>query len=71
MGVSATREIASCIDCDKKKLSFVGRTYFQPEIKIQVARGVFIGVAYSIYCRCSDFKNKITLFFGGNFSEAF
>jgi hypothetical protein len=71
MGVSATREIANCIDCDKEKLSFIGRTYFQPEIKIQVAREIFIGAAYSIFCRCSDFKNKITLFFSGNFSEVF
>jgi hypothetical protein len=70
MGVSATREIADCIDCDKEKLRFIGRTYFQPEIKIQVAREIFIGVAYTIFCRCSDFKNKITLFFGGNFSGA-
>jgi hypothetical protein len=69
MGVSATREIANCIDCDKKKLSFVGRTYFKPEIKIQVAREIFIGAAYSIFCRCSDFKNVITLFISGNFSE--
>jgi len=70
MGVSATREIGNCVDCDKEKLSFIGRAYFQPEIKIQVARDVFIGAAYSIFCRCSDFKNKITLFFGGNFSQA-
>ncbi|MCX6577129.1 MAG: hypothetical protein NTV82_12150 [Candidatus Aminicenantes bacterium] len=70
MGVSATREIGNCVDCDKEKLSFIGRTYFQPEIKIQVARDVFVGAAYSIFCRCSDFKNKITLFFGGNFSQA-
>ncbi len=69
MGVSATREIASCLDCDKEKLSFIGRTYFKPEIKIQVAREIFIGAAYSIFCRCSDFKNVITLFFSGNFSE--
>jgi hypothetical protein len=70
MGVSATREIADCIDCDKEKLSFKGRTYFQPEIKIQVAREVFIGAAYTIFCRCSDFKNKIILFLSGNFSRA-
>lgn len=69
MGISATREIANCIDCDKVKMSFIGRTYFKPEIKIQVAREIFIGAAYSIFCRCSDFKNVITLFFSGNFSE--
>ena len=57
MGVSASREISS-------------RSYFQPEIKIQVAREIFVGVAYTVFCRCSDFKNKITLFFGGNFSQA-
>jgi hypothetical protein len=69
MGVSATREIANCIDCDKEKLSFIGRTYFKPEIKIQIARNVFIGAAYSIFCRCSDFKNVITLFLNANFSD--
>ena len=56
MGVSASREISS-------------RSYFQPEIKIQVAREIFVGVAYTIFCRCSDFKNKITLFFSANFSR--
>ena len=70
IGFSGTREIGDCL-CDLEKLSFIGRTYFQPEIKFQVAREIFIGAAYTIFCRCSDFKNKITLFFGGNFSEIF
>jgi len=68
IGFSGTREIGDCL-CDLEKLSFIGRTYFQPEIKIQVAREIFIGVAYTVFCRCSDFKNKITLFFSGNFSR--
>jgi hypothetical protein len=71
MGVSAKREIANCIDCDKEKMSFIGRTYFKPEIKIQVAREIFIGAAYSIFCRCSDFKKMITLFLSANFSDVF
>ncbi len=70
MGVSATREIANCIDCDKEKLSFTGRTYFKPEIRFQIARGVFVGTAYTIFCNCSDFKNMVTFFFSGNFARA-
>jgi len=68
LGVPAKREIAKGIDFDTEKRSFKARNYFQPEIKIQVAREIFIGVAYSIFCRCSDFKNKIMLFFSANFS---
>jgi hypothetical protein len=71
MGVPATREIVKGIDYDTEKRTFKCLNYFQPEIKIQVAREIFIGAAYTIFRRCSDFKNKITLFFGWNFISVF
>jgi len=71
IGVPATREIVKGIDYETEKRTFKGRNYFQPEIRIQVAREIFIGVAYTIFCRCSDFKNMITLSFGGNLISVF
>ena len=70
MGVSADRSIAYCSDCDVEKLSMKGaKYYYRPEIRLQIAPGVHMGLAYTIFCNCSDFKNMIALTFSGSLKD--
>jgi hypothetical protein len=70
MGVSADRSIAYCTGCDVEKLSMKGaRFYYRPEIRLQINNGMFIGLGYTIFCNCSDFKNMITLTFNGSLKD--
>jgi hypothetical protein len=69
MGVSASRDIPTCSNCDVEKLSFKGGSFLKPEIKLQIARHVFFGLAYTLFCPKCEFENMITLSFMGSFSE--
>jgi hypothetical protein len=70
MGVSVNRSISSCTNCDVEKLSMKGaKFYYRPEVRLQIARGVHMGLAYTFFCDCSDFKNMITLTFSGSLKD--
>lgn len=70
MGVSADRSISYCTGCDVEKLSMKGaRFYYRPEIRLQIAHGVHMGLAYTLFCNCTDFKNMITVTFSGSLKE--
>jgi hypothetical protein len=69
MGVSVDRSIPSCVDCDVEELSMTGRTFFKPEFKFQLERGAFIGISYTVFCQCSDFKSMFALSLNGYWGD--
>jgi hypothetical protein len=69
LGVSVDRSIGNCVGCDREKLSLKGGTFYRPEVRLQVKPGLHIGLGYTIFCDCADYKSMIAVTFSGSFRD--